>query len=116
MAPTNTSPGLKNETVPDSSTPARSNGAANQADAGALVLFPDASLTTAVNFTFWPTEMSDVAGVSSATFVEVGAEVCYCAAEIAAVAMATSRATHRTASKLRRVRIMILLNELFSEW
>src|SRR6266545_4593936 len=46
IAPTSTSPGLKNETVPDSSTPARSNGAANQAEAGALVLFPDASFTT----------------------------------------------------------------------
>src|SRR6266566_3481868 len=58
IAPTITSPGLKKDTVPDSSTPARSKGAANHAETGAFVLFPAASLTTAVNFTFWPTDMS----------------------------------------------------------
>jgi len=41
IAPTTTSPGLKNETVPDWSTPARSKGAANQAEAEAGVVLPD---------------------------------------------------------------------------
>jgi hypothetical protein len=110
IAPTSTSPGLKKETVPDSSTPARSNGAANHADAGAVVLFPAASLTVAANFTFWPTEISWVAGAISKTLAEAGSW----AMEFA-VSIVIRTAKHKTASKLRRLGIMILLDELFSE-
>jgi len=69
IAPTTTSPGLKNETVPDWSTPAKSKGAANQAVAAVGVVLPEGSFITALNFTFWPAVMSEVSGVSSTVLV-----------------------------------------------
>jgi hypothetical protein len=69
IAPMTTSPGLKNETIPDWSTPAKSKGAANQAVAAAGVVLPEASFVTARNLTFWPTVMSEVSGVISTVFV-----------------------------------------------
>src|SRR5687767_4472743 len=69
-APTNTSPGAKNDTLPASSTAARSKGAATHVAAFTSTTFPLASFDATVNFTFCPTAMSLVAGV----IASVGAE------------------------------------------
>src|ERR1700756_3456249 len=66
-APTVTTPAAWNVTSPDSSAPARSNGAANHTEGFASMGFPAASLAAALNFTFWPTWTSSVLGVISTT-------------------------------------------------
>src|SRR5688500_491120 len=69
-APTNTSPGAKNDTLPESSTAARSKGAASHVAAFTSTTFPLASFEVTVNFTFCPTAMSPVAGVIASVAAE----------------------------------------------
>src|ERR1700745_310183 len=66
-APTVTTPAAWKVTSPDSSAPARSNGAANHTGEWASSGLPAASLSAALNFTFWPTWTSSVLGVISTT-------------------------------------------------
>ena len=66
-APTVTTPAAWKVTSPDSSAPARSNGAANQTEGLASMGLPAASFAAALNFTFWPTWTSSVLGVISTT-------------------------------------------------
>jgi hypothetical protein len=102
IAPIRTSPGAKKETVPDSSTPARSNGAAIQVGVAVLTTLPDASFVTAVNFTFWPTERSGDTGVISTVFTAVLFETCAVETEVTKPAVTVSK---KMTSKLANMRI-----------
>src|SRR5262245_65655580 len=73
-APTCASPGLKNEMVPELSTPATSKGEANQTAGFTSSVFPESSLATALNCSRCPTSASVTPAVTYTDFTGAGVE------------------------------------------